>query len=124
MKKQITLLFSLFLGSVAFSQSSSGWSDLNSDKGVSLSYQVTTCNEKDFILFKIENASNEAHTTFYSVKIKDQNGQTIMMLPARPVTTIANTTDSGDCSVPTSEFCRPLPQATSYVIELVDFSVK
>lgn len=104
-------------------QSSSQWTLLTNDKGVSVEYQLAQCNGKDFLFYNIQNSTNQPATVMCTINVKDAGGNVLLSLPPQPFTLGPNGTTRGSCAEITSEYVKPLPPSSGYQIELVNSKV-
>ncbi len=121
---KLPLLCCVFMCQFAFAQTSTTWQELKTEKGVSLSYQISDCKGTNFLFLKVDNSTNKVVSASYSIQVKDENGKILFVIPPRPHALQADNTVVGDCEHATSEFSKPLPKAGSYTIELINLIVR
>jgi hypothetical protein len=129
MKKKVinkvasVLLFSL-MPLLQFAQTGSGgWNLLKQEGGVTFSYQITQCNGKDFLVYKVENTSSHPVTIMSTLKIKGAAGNALLTVAPQPIMIQPGKNEVGNCAGLINELVKPLPHETSYQVELIDIKI-
>jgi hypothetical protein len=87
------------------------------------SYQITQCNAKDFLVYKVENTNAHPVTVMSTLKIKGASGNVLLTIAPQPIMVQPGKTLVGTCAGLASELVKPLPHETSYQVELIDIKI-
>jgi len=123
-----TLLVFVFLLTIPFFLSAQStapvWKQLKQENGVTVSYQVTNCGGKDFLLYKVENTTFHPVTVSNVLNIKGSAGTIIQKILPRPIRIEPSKTVTGSCSLLTDALTNPLPHDSSYTVEVVQIMIQ
>ncbi len=120
---KLPLYCCVFLCQLALAQTTNTWQDLGKENGVTLSFQINDCKGTEFLFFKVYNSTDKPISALYSVRVTDENGKVIFMLPTQPRLVQAGKTESGDCEHATSDYSKPLPKAHAYNVDLINLTI-